>query len=334
MEKEIWFSKKNKIILLAAAVLVSIIVGYSSYINKQKDHAVNNLITEGRSLIADGHYQEANEKAKEAVNIKATQDAKTLLLLTDSLVESENSFANGIKAFQDKNYKAASDAFSMVKDVDSKNYETARNYIKQSFDLLAAQTLSEAKAFYSKGAYKEAYQALKEALALSPSLEEAKKLETTYEQAQKRQEEQEQKEIAQRARAAARESMKQYEVGTGAVGIAVGDVKRTSRVNGDFGYYNYVTDPKNDQFLWLWIGAKNYGSGTCHVNPNDFSVTSPDGYTANYDTSSFNTKYLDATDVPPRSYVAGWLIFIVPKAEKYVLHYDGWGGSVNKDIIP
>lgn len=111
------------------------------------------------------------------------------------------------------------------------------------------------------------------------------------------------------------------------------EVKSTSRVNSGYGTYRYATDPKNDHFVWLWINAGNGGSSTVHVNPNYFTLSTPGGYTANYNETTFWVNYLEATDIPPDKFTSGWLIFFVPKADSYTLHFRGIDGAVNKEIV-
>ncbi len=315
-EKDDKFLIQAKILLPIITILILGVSGYFYYTENQKQTAVKALIQKSKSLITQGSYEDANNIAKEAANIKNTEEVKTILTLTNDLIESDKEFQNAVKLIQEENYKSALDSFKKVKDADTKNFTAAQNYIKQATDSLTLQTLAEAKKLYATGDYKKAYQALMQVQGLSPTLEEAKQLEKTYEKAKQRQEEQERLEAERKVREEARQKMNKYEVGIGAVAIAVGEVKKTSQVNANYGSYYYVNDPQNDQFLWLWINAANMGTKTVHVNPNDFTVTSPDGYTANYDKTSFYTKYLDATNVPPNSYVSGWLIFLVPKADK------------------
>jgi len=327
------FLRRNKITLLLGIVLVAGLLCFAYYNDRQKTAAASILVSEGKALIAEGSYEQANKKLSKAVKLKRTDESNELLTKSNQLIESDESFKAGINRLNEGKYKSAIDNFQNVIEDDVKNYATAQSHIKEANAAWAAETLEEAKEMYSEGKHIEAYDTLQEALQISPSLEEAKKLKETYEQAKLQQEEKERIEAEKRAREQAREQMKKYEYGTGVVGIAVGETKRTTRVNGDFGYYNYIKDPQKAQFLWLWIGAANAGNTSVHVNPNDFRVTTPDGYTANYDTASFNTNHLEATDVPPDSYVSGWLIFIVPKADQYTLHYNGWGGSVTKKIV-
>lgn len=321
-------------VLLPVIIIVLGISGYFYYTDRQKNAAIVPLVQKCKSLIEQGAYEDASKSIKEAASIKEAEEVKNLITVVNNLIESDKNFQSAVKLVQEENYKLAIDTFKKVNDSDTKNYAAAQNHIKQASDSFALQTLSEAKKLYAAGDYKKAYQTLKQAQGLSPTIEEAKQLETTYEKSKHRQEEQERLEAERIAREAAREKMKKYEISTGSVGIAVGEVKTSSRVYGDYGHYRYVKDSQSDQFLWLWIGAANHGTKTVHVNPNDFTVTSPDGYTANYDQTSFDTKYLEATNVPPNSYTSGWLIFIVPKADKYTLHYRGFGGSATKEIIP
>jgi len=306
---------------------------FTIYFQNQRTAKVNAIIETSNKLIEEGLYEDANKKLKEAIAIKRTKYLAEYLALSNELLESDGKFQEGIKYYQEHNYKLAIDSFKEVSDKDLKNYTAAITYIEQASNNLAIEILNKAKKLYSSGSYKQAYQTLLQAQEISPLLEEIKQLQPIYEEAKQRQEEQERLEAEKQAREEVRNRMKKYEFGTGVVGIAVGEVKTSSRVNGDYGFYSYIKDPQHFQFLWLWIRAINIGTISVHVNPNDFRVTSPDGYTANYDAASFNVKYLDATNIPPNSYITGWLIFVVPKTDNYVLHYNGLSGSVTKRII-
>lgn len=322
----------NKLFYITIA-LVFVGVMLAVCLNNQKIKSVNAIIQASKTLIAEGSYEEANQKLKEAEHIKKTKELEVVLALSNTLLKSEENFQSAVDYYQKNNYRFALDIFKKVSDKDTKNYDTANSYVEQIYKILTIETIDEAKKTYASGNYKLAYQNLLQAQLLSPSLEEIKQLMPIYENAKQLQEEQERLDAGKQAREEARSEMGKYEFGTGVVGIAIGETKTSSQVNGDYGFYRYVKDPQHDQFLWLWIGALNTGSRSVHVNPNDFRITSTGGYTANYDQASFNVKYLEATNVPPNSYSAGWLIFIVPKADNYVLHYNGLGGSVMKEII-
>ena len=97
--------------------------------------------------------------------------------------------------------------------------------------------------------------------------------------------------------------MKSYEFGNGTVGIGIIKAKNSHSCNG-------YTANGNGQFVWLDIAALNNGTGTTHVNPNYFTLSTEDGQTVNYNTeTTFNEAYLDATNLSSNTYTSGWLIF-------------------------
>lgn len=118
-------------------------------------------------------------------------------------------------------------------------------------------------------------------------------------------------------------SMNRYEAEAGSnVDIAVGKVKLTTRVSGDFGYYRYVTG--ESRFVWVYASARNRGGSITHVNPNDFTLATPGGYTVSHDQTTYMlSNYFDAVDLRHGGETAGWLIFILPKGKEYVLNYQG-----------
>lgn len=318
-------NSKN-IIIGTIAVILAITFFLVVFINSVKEtQAVSKIVAHSEKLLTAGHYEEANRELKEALKIKRTPELITTLDLTETLIQSDKDFKKGVKLFEAEDYDKALKLFNKVNVNDKKNYDKTQEYKNKVTKIKAQNLLDEAKRQYDEGVYISAFQKLQEAIKLDPSLEEAKELMPEYEEAKIKQEEENAYKIA-------KEKMKQYEFGSGVVGIAVTNVKGTSRVDGSSFYY-YVEDPKNSQYLWLYINALNKGTRAVHVNPNDFTVTTPGGYTANYNKASFQTKYLEATNIPSGAYSAGWLIFLVPKADKYFLHYNGLGGSVTKQIV-
>jgi hypothetical protein len=122
----------------------------------------------------------------------------------------------------------------------------------------------------------------------------------------------------------------QYFSGDGDVQIAVFKDILKSRTVG----YRYVIDSKNDHFIRFGIAVKNVGSSEHHVNPNHVTIQDSSGMTYTPDTATYGlSNYLDAVNILPGAEAAGWLAFIVPKAEKELtVIYSSFDGIVTKKI--
>jgi len=63
-------------------------------------------------------------------------------------------------------------------------------------------------------------------------------------------------------------------------------------------------------------------------------LSDSNGYTVSHDTDTYAlSNYFKAVSLPPDGQTSGWLIFYLPKDSSYILHYNGFEGSVDKNII-
>lgn len=315
--------------IIGVLVLLVLIVGVTS---ANKTNKAEELLTQARECVTEGNYKEALSLANQSHALRASDEVKELIADWHKLSLSQDKFNQGLSNLSAGKYHEALEAFKQVIKQDT-NYAVAQEKITETSHKYADTLLKEAKTLYSSKDHIKAYQTLRTCLHLNPQLVNAKQLEPLYKTASESQEKAISIEAEKQRKLGVISTMKKYEFGLGQVGIAVTNTKTSSRVNGSHGFYHYVNDPSQDQYVWLLINAVNNGSTAVHINPNDFTLSVPGGYAAGYDESSFLINYLDATDVPPGSYVAGWLIFILPKSGTYTLYYEGWGGSVVKDIV-
>nr|MBO2493625.1 hypothetical protein [Clostridia bacterium] len=126
--------------------------------------------------------------------------------------------------------------------------------------------------------------------------------------------------------------MKQWE-GTGRARVAVGNVIAMSSFSDGFMTWK-PKDPDNTWYLLVGIGVYNASKSTLHVNPNFVTlICNKRAFNPDINTYSID-NYLDAIDLQPDTYTAGWLLFLVPKAETYTLVYEGmFDKTVKKEII-
>lgn len=242
------------------------------------------------------------------------------------LRDSEIAYQSASNSYSEKKYIESFLAYKRVLS-ESEYYEEAQIKITELSKKLYPQYLSEAQKLYSKKDYSKAVENINIAVVLKPDDEKASKLQLSYKKAKA---EFDDKQRAIEEAKAIKEKMATYEFGTGNIGIGV-NVKVSRTFNG--GYTTY-TAAKDSIFLWVSVGAYNNGDATEHVNPNDFTLSTPDGYTVNPDTDTTYSldNYFDAIDLPSQGKSQGWLIFHVPKAYKYYLNYRGFSSSVTKTL--
>lgn len=270
------------------------------------------------------------EKAK-AIKPLSEEDG-TKYLKSVALVKSQEHYRDGMSAFHQGNYQEASDHLRHVIKTDP-DYEHAREKLTESRTNIAESLLQDAKVAYQKGEYKVAYETLRSSsAATTPSYEPAQSLLPQYkakydEKVRLEQQEKRKQELAQ-----AREQMKYYQKGTGPVSIAV-EVKTSRQVSSS---YTTWTAAKNSQFVWVGVSANNEGTGTSHVNPNHFTLSTPVGHTANPDTDCTYSRsnYFDAINLPPGGKSSGWLVFHMPVHDEYMLNFRSSDSAVQKRVIP
>ncbi|MBV1734255.1 MAG: DUF4352 domain-containing protein [Candidatus Desulforudis sp.] len=321
-----------KVLATRVGIVVLVIVVILS-IAWHRSQQATSLLHEVQTHVSNRQYEQALTLAQKSNEINATKNAQSWIAYCQELIASEVSFDEGLAAMESGQYEDAISAFEKVTRRDEVLYNDANQRIAEANQKLALTALDEAKVLYQDKDYIAAYQKLDKSINLDKTLEEAQQLKTAYSQAKDKQETQQREEAKKQAHIATKGRMGNYEFGTGPVGIAVTEAKSTSGVNSSYGTYRSATDPNKSHFVWLWINACNGGGSTVHVNPNYFTLSTPDGYTANYNETTFWVNCLDATDVPPDKYISGWLIFFVPKADSYTLHFRGISGAVNKEIV-
>jgi len=120
--------------------------------------------------------------------------------------------------------------------------------------------------------------------------------------------------------------MNTWDSGTGSVALAVTGAKMATTA----GEY-YARG--NNRFVKVCAAVSNRGAEITHVNPNDFTLETPDGFTVSHDTSTYSlSNYFDAVNLRPGGQTSGWLIFYLPKEREYTLNYQGFSGTAQKRI--
>ena len=292
------------------------------------------LIDQGNVAMEEEDYPKAIECFQGYIDQSRSDNkqVKELLAKATVLKESTEAFNDAINLIENKKYE---EAIHKLMSVNSSypQYEEAQEKLSESQIMLAKECIEESKNFYKNKEYDSAYISLSRSLSLDNTNEEAKKLAPIYKKASDdlariRAKEQEAKALAE-----AKDQMKIYKQGSGSVGIAVAQVKTTTSFNTGFTTYTRNGD---SVFVWVDVWAENFGSRNEHVNPNDFTLSTPDGYTVNPNTETTYSmsNYFDATDLGANQYSGGWLIFYVPQSKEYTLNFSSFSSSVKKDIIP
>lgn len=113
------------------------------------------------------------------------------------------------------------------------------------------------------------------------------------------------------------------------VAIAILEVKATTSTE-----YHRATG--NGRFVWVHVSARNFSMvDIVHVNPNDFTLETLDGYTVSHDSDTYSlSNYFDAVNLRPGAQTSGWLIFYVPGGwALYTLNYQSLAGSAQKAVV-
>lgn len=234
--------------------------------------------------------------------------------VVDKLAQSQQAYQDGIKSLNDKKYAWAVTWLKQVIKED-KNFNDAQAKLQKAKLAFGNQLLFDGKNKMNTGEYSAALNCFTQAFELNPNLTEAK---TLKEQAQIK--------YNAQTRETLKENMSIYE-GDGKVKIAVVEVK-LKQSTGD-----HVAG-KNGTFVYTLVSAKNFGNSIIHVNPNDFTLSAPDGETVSHDTDTYTlSNYLDAVDLRPGNSTSGWLIFYTTKTSNYTLNYQGFYGTATKSIF-
>ncbi|MDI6773475.1 MAG: DUF4352 domain-containing protein [bacterium] len=112
---------------------------------------------------------------------------------------------------------------------------------------------------------------------------------------------------------------------SGRVGIAVGEV----RFRSSLGEHN---TSGNWTFVLVSVSVRNSELASEHVNPNNFTLSTPDGYTVSHDTGTYSLNYLGAVNLQRGQSTSGWIAFALPKANWYTLNYQSFNVSASKKI--
>jgi len=303
------------IFILSLVIVISI----SLYNQDQKNKKVEMLKVTAIEMIDKEEYQKAVDVLSEAIEIKSSEELVKLHKITKEAVanmeiveKSKKAYINASDAVDNKEYKIALNYYKKVSTIDYENYDNAQIMISSINDYLSQVCLNEAKQLYNKKEYINAYSSLKKSLDYSPNSEEANSLIDSYMQKKETQ-------IAEREEEILKEQMESYESGYGPISIAA-----TARVSGI----------SNDCYVWLYVNARNNGTDVSHVNPNYFTLSSPNGYTTNVDSNTYSrSDYFDAIDLRPNTYSSGWMLFRIDIADYYILNYDSLDSFVEKKIV-
>jgi len=270
------------------------------------------LLKSSRKYLEDGLFEVAYDLADKAkgLNPNINDEANTLQCEiqrrhSQALLEQSKNYI--LNESYESAIKAANDAISVLPDVS----EEANNLIDRAKLEYLQSLLHQSRNNIENNKFSQAITAAKKAIDIDPSVkDEANKL---IEIAETKQEEiiLEEK-ISQ---------MRLFE-GNGKVGVSAEKVISQSSFN--YGYsMQKLEDPKNTCFLLVKLAVKNISDSTVHVNPNYITLV-VDKFVYNPDVKTYSMdNYLEGINLRPDTITAGWVVFIVPKAESYTLVYEG-----------
>ncbi|OGI30660.1 MAG: hypothetical protein A2287_04685 [Candidatus Melainabacteria bacterium RIFOXYA12_FULL_32_12] len=316
---------RNKKILLTVIISLLIVIGAIFIDNKGKQKAYKNAVILMSNNDWDlalvtfeklGNYKDAKSQAE-------TARYKTFITLAD-------------KSMLNKNYSEALKYYSKAKSINIKGNESilgiekAQKLYNIKLKLEAKKHLDNANIHLNLKKYELAIIEYNKALKLDKSLNKiaASKLKQAEKLLQIKKKNYElvlekQRKYEERKRIA--DNMNYFEGNN--IQIAVHKVKSTKETED-----RYMTG--NGRFIWVGITTKNNTSGTVHVNPNYFTLSTSDGYTVSHSSESYSlSNYFDAVNLPPNGETSGWLIFPLSKDSKYILHFNSFNDSVDKQIV-
>jgi len=127
------------------------------------------------------------------------------------------------------------------------------------------------------------------------------------------------------------EQMKTFE-GEGSAMIAVSDEIAQSSFND--GFNTWTPNDPDAWYLLVAVHAMNSSQSSLHVNPHYITLIH-NNYVYNLDMHTYSMdNFFDSKNLQPGTRSSGWLVFLVPKANSYILVYEGaFDRIVKKEII-
>ena len=287
------------------------------------------LLEEGKVVEAEKKFKELGEYEKHKKDIEAKKKEKHAELLRE---------AN--KAYAEKDFELARKLYREARNLGKLDEDTEAKYKRAEVLLLkeaVPKYLYDARGHFEGVNYDTALEEANKAIEGCGTLEEnapdvanevnTKKIRKEALALKDRIEKEKKK--AEREKAI--REMESYEKDSGDIGVAVYGCKLSKTVSTGYGFYEYVTG--DSRYVWLGIAVINYGSTTTHVNPNDFTLSTPTGYTSSHDSVTYSLgNYFDAVNLPSGGSTNGWIIFISFKEDHYRLNYESWGNTATKKI--
>jgi tetratricopeptide (TPR) repeat protein len=229
----------------------------------------------------------------------------------------EENYQQSIILIKEKKWQEASEKLKMLGDFkDSQNYTKIANY---------ELNMELGKKYLDKKEYSNAKNAFQIAFDLQPENSDAK----SYLEKSSTLLDEQNKSLEKKKKAAElvkiKENMDYYEGDL--IQIAVFKIKMSKSTDSHIAL-------KNNRFVYIGIATRNNSTGIIPVNPNDFTLSTSDGYTVSHDSDTYSLdNYFDAVDLPSSGTTSGWLIFCLPKDTQYTLHYNGFEDKFDKKIV-
>ena len=325
----------GKTLIIVAIVLLGVVVisclvcvlggQVSEYFDNKKElKTAEKLLEDGKIAEAEKKFKELGEYEEHKKEIEAKKEEKRAELLREA-----------DKAYAKKEFELAVNLYGEARGLGELDEDNEAKYKRAEVLLLkdaVPKYLADAKGYFEGVNYDTSLEEANKAIEGCDTLEEnapdvAKEINTKRirkEALVLKERVNKEKEKAEREKAI--REMESYEKDSGDVGIAVYGCKLKKAVS----YYSVSGDSR---FVLVGISAKNSGSDTEHVNPNDFTLSTSSGYTASHDVSTYSVgNYFDAVNLPPGGSSSGWIIFILPKKEDYRLNYESWGKKATKEV--
>lgn len=318
-------------VLVVSCLLCVLGVQLSQYKDRQDElRDAEKLLEEGKIGEAEEKFRELGKYGNYAEEIEAKKREKHAELVREA-----------DKACEKGDYELALKLYEEAGKFSAFDEETEAKYKRAGILMLKRDVptyLDDARGHLEGANYDVAAEEADKAIKACDDLEEkapdvAKEIDTAKikkDAAALKEEIAEAKEKAEREKAF--NEMGMYQRDEGDIGVAVSGCKLSKRVSTGYGFYRYV---KGDaRYVWVGISVKNYGRKTVHVNPNDFTLSTPSGYTCSHDAVTYSLgNYFDAVNLPGGGTTGGWIIFISHKEDHYRLNYESWGNRATKTVF-
>jgi len=268
------------------------------------------------------------------VRLMTEKDSSVIVLSSsnDNLAKSGEAYLKGLKAMEEEDFDKAVIFLEQVLAEDP-NYSDARAKLRLAVLERDKTILQQGKKKLESGDYTEAIKIFDSLIKGGSDLKEAEALKKQAQEAMDVLEKEEEARKIALDRQKARDTMGEWSSGSGGISMAVTGTRVSAQVMTSYGFSYDSPEGSGGSYVWLDISVANNGDSGVTVTPEDFTLSTVDGYMASRSEATYSQTYLEPIELKPGTKRHGWVIFFVPDSEVYTLRYYGPGGWVEKQIV-